>query len=340
MTTLHILASPTNAVNLSNRTDPFSVLAYKFIDHMMSYGWNCIHYGITGADVKCQTVICLDTLKAASTNFVSEYNNNAGLEISKRKKPGDIIVCFYGTDNKAAADQNPDLIVVEPSVGYDVGAVFAPYRIFTSYAHMHMFYGSRNMLMNPSWFDAVIPNAISSTEFEFNDKKEDYFLIFGRVIESKGINIAIQITEHLNKKLIIAGPGSLDYLGYNKIPDHVTMAGVCDADQRNNLMKNAKAVLGPTHYVEPFGNMIVEGYMCGTPAITTDWGGFTETVIHGVTGYRCREFRDFVYAIENIDKIDPETCYKFAKDNFDDSIVHKKINDYFIKLQSRNFYRT
>ena len=130
---------------------------------------------------------------------------------------------------------NPDCKWVEPSIGYRASGVFAPYRAFTSYAQMHMFYGERGMLMNPSWFDVVIPNPFTVDEFEYKEDKEDYFLYFGRVIEEKGIHLAIQATEKLGKKLIIAGPGDLRHLGYNKVPDHVEVFGVADAEQRKQL---------------------------------------------------------------------------------------------------------
>jgi glycosyltransferase involved in cell wall biosynthesis len=86
--------------------------------------------------------------------------------------------------------------------------------------------------------------------------------------------------------------------------------------------------------------MVAEGYFSGTPAITTDWGGFTETVVQGVTGYRCREFREFVDAINNIDKIKPENCRNWAMSNYTEEIVHNKLNDYFKKILEQNFYRT
>jgi glycosyltransferase involved in cell wall biosynthesis len=195
------------------------------------------------------------------------------------------------------------------------------------------------MISNPSWNDAVIPNPITASEFEYNDIKGDYFLYFGRVIENKGVHIAIQATEAAGKKLIIAGPGSLEQLGYNTIPRHVTVTGLCDIEQRKQLMKNAKAIIGPTYYVEPFGNMIAEGYMSGTPAITTDWGGFTETVVNGITGFRCREFKEFVHAINNINAIDPLDCRKYALKNYEDSVVHKKFDNYFNKIKDLDFYR-
>ena len=195
------------------------------------------------------------------------------------------------------------------------------------------------MLMNPSWFDAVIPNAVSAHEFDYTEEKEDYFLYFGRVIESKGLPIAIQSTEAAGKRLLVAGPGSIKEMGFKKTPGHVELLGPCNAEQRRKLMSKARAIIGPTYYVEPFGNMVVEGYMSGTPAITTDWGGFTETVINGVTGFRCREFKQFVEAIHNIDSINPIDCREWAMKNCEDHIVHKKLDEYLDRIIQPDLYR-
>ena len=339
MTTLHILSSPHTPVHINNRIDPFSISTLKFINHMTQYGWDCIHYGIPGSEVSCELVNCLPVKSNNSAVNITEYNNLAGKEITSRKKPGDMVICMYGIENKGAAEANNDLKIIEPGIGYTMTAVFAMYKVFTSYAQMHMYYGMAGNEQNPGWFDAVIPNGITASEFDYTEEKGDYFLYFGRVIPSKGIDIAIQATKETGQKLIIAGSGSLADLGYHEIPDHVTIAGVCDAEQRRTLMARAKAVIGPTYYVEPFGNMIVEGYMSGTPAITTDWGGFTETVVQGVTGYRCREFREFVDAINNIDRISPKRCRDWAMLNYEDAVIHEKLNTYLKKVQESNFYR-
>jgi glycosyltransferase involved in cell wall biosynthesis len=193
--------------------------------------------------------------------------------------------------------------------------------------------------MEPSWFDAVIPNAVTVNEFEYSESKKNYVLYFGRIVERKGVNIAIQATKAAGIRLIIAGPGSIEDLGYKEIPSHVNYVGLCNAEERKLLMRDARAIIGPTLYVEPFGNMVVEGYMSGTPAITTDWGGFAETVVQGVTGYRCREFKDFVTAIEHINKIDPKICRGWAVENYSDEVVHRKFDDYFKRISSRTFYR-
>ena len=328
---LHVLVNPRNPTGLMNRTDPFAVHGYKYIKHLAPH-FEVIHYGVPGAQVDCEHVD-VDT----TPTEIRRFNEIAGAQIRARASDGDIIACFFGVDNKLACEMNPNCKWVEPSIGYRANGIFAPYRAFTSYAQMHMFYGERGMLMNPSWFDVVIPNPFTVEEFEYNDQKEDYFLYFGRVVEEKGIHLAIQATEKLGKKLIIAGPGSLKNLGYNKIPDHVEVFGVANAEQRKQLMKNAKGLLGLTYYVEPFGNMVIEANLSGTPAITTDWGGFPETVVHGKTGYRVRDFKGLLDAINSIDAINPLDCRNHGLE-FSDEKVHDKHREYLLKVVKNNFY--
>ena len=329
---IHVLVNPRNPTGLMNRIDPFAVHAYKYIKHLSPH-FEMIHYGVPGAQVDCEHVDIHTT-----PIEIRLFNERAGAHIRQRDSDDDIIVCFYGVDNKLACEMNPNCKPVEPSIGYRASGVFANYRAFTSYAQMHYFYGERGMLMNPCWFDAVIGNPFTVSEFEYNDKKEDYYLYFGRVCEEKGVHLAIQATERLGKKLIIAGPGSLRTLGYEKDPDHVQCVGyVNDTEQRKQLMKNAKALLGLTYYVEPFGNMIIEANLSGTPVITTDWGAFSEIVLEGETGYRIRDFKSLLTAIETIDKIDPFNCRKWGL-NFSDEEIHCKHKQFLDKIIKNKFY--
>lgn len=339
MNTLHVLGSPYSVTHIDNKIDPFSILTLKFIKYMMKYGWNVIHYSTIGSEVPCENVICNFNIRPQRPPNILDFNTKAGPEIAKRKHAGDMIICFHGLDNKGACDYNTDLKHVEPSIGYDTKAVFAPYRAFVSTAQMHMFYGERGMLMNPSWFDAVIPNAISPDDFDYCEDKEDYLLFFGRVMETKGIHLAIQIAQKLETRLVVAGPGDIRSIGYQTIPKFIEPVGLCDGTQRRRLMSKAKAILGPTYYIEPFGNMIPEGYFSGTPAITTDWGGFCDTVVHGHTGFRCREFSEFISAVENLNLIRPKNCYDWAQKNYHDDVVHEKLHHYLIKIHELNFYR-
>ena len=330
---LHVLANPRNPTGLMNRIDPFAVHAYKYIKHLSPH-YEIVHYGVEGAQVNCEHVN-VPSIKGVDTKG---FNVVAGEEIAKRKSADDLIISFFGKDNQLACNMNPDCKVVEPSIGYRANGVFAPYRVFTSYANMHYFYGERGMLMTPSWFDAVIPNPFTVSEFEYCDQKDDYYLYLGRVVEEKGVHLAIQATEKLGNKLIIAGPAQdLTHLGYKSIPNHVQLVGYVNADQRNQLLKNAKALLGLTYYLEPFGNMVIEANLCGTPVITTDWGAFPEIVIEGVTGFRVRDFQSLLNAMNKVDLLDPFECYEHGL-QFSDENVHKLHHLYLQKVIKNSFY--
>jgi glycosyltransferase involved in cell wall biosynthesis len=45
--------------------------------------------------------------------------------------------------------------------------------------------------------------------------------------------------------------------------------------------------------------------MCGTPVISTNWGGFVETVNHGMTGYRVSDAKEAAERIGQLDRLAP-----------------------------------
>jgi FkbM family methyltransferase len=186
------------------------------------------------------------------------------------------------------------------------------------------------------FYDAVIPSGFDLSEFEFRDKKDDYFLMCGRIVWSKGVDIAAQVCEKLGVKLILAGTsyGPKDCNLGDKWPDHVSYVGYADVEKRKRLMAGAKGLFCPTIYNEPFGYVAIEAMLSGTPVITVDWGAFTETVQHGVTGYRCRTFEQFLWAAKNIHTISPWACREWAVKNYSFEKVGKMYKEYFQSLQN------
>ena len=139
-------------------------------------------------------------------------------------------------------------------------------------------------------------------------------------------------------RLLIAGQGSLETeMGETNLPANIQYVGFADVEKRKELMANARALLISTYYIEPFGGVAVEAMMSGTPVVTCDWGVFNETVLHGLTGYRCRTIDQFEWALRNIDLIDPQVCRDWAINNYSLDKVRQMYEEYFDMLLKLKF---
>ena len=336
----HLVALPHTNVNTEHSACAFNQKVLKFSRMMKGLGHEVFLYSSEITDdvatehITCITederVACLEGKHYTDASFDYskphwvKFNNKVVEEIKSRRQPKDFVCIIGGLAHKPIADQLPDMQVVEFGIGYP--GTFAKYRVFESYAWMHTVYGSGNTnpgAIDGSWYDDVIPSYFDLDDFPFQAQKEDYYLFVGRLIDRKGYKIAQEVCEKLGERLIIAGPGEIE--GYG---EHV---GVVGPQERSKLMGGAKALFVPTIYVEPFGSVAVEAQLCGTPVISTDWGAFVETVIDGVTGFRCRNFQQFLDAARNVDKLDPALIRRLNEKYSLDNIA-KRYQDYFERL--------
>lgn len=340
----HVLGLPHTVSSKEYVACAYTQKVVKFAKMMTDRGHTVIHYGHEDSDLQCTehvSVLTNKDLEIAYGNYdwrknfftfntgdhaYQTFYKNAIVEVGKRKQPNDFILPFWGAGVKPICDAHQDLICVEPGIGY-AGGHFARWKVFESYAIYHAYYGLNSVgTCMQDWYDVIVPNYFDPDDFLYKpENKKDYFLFLGRVYEGKGIDIAIQVTEKIGAKLIIAGQNPEN----REFPPHVEFVGYADTEKRKKLMSEAKAAFVASLYNEPFGGVQVECLFSGTPTITTDWGAFTENNVHGVTGYRCRTFDEFCWAAENIHNINPFDCRKFAVDNFSLERVGGMYEEYF-----------
>ncbi len=358
--TFHVVGLPHTQTNEHHSACAFTMKIYHFLQMMKSLGHECIHYGVEGANVNCEDIKIM-SLKEQE-GFFGKYNPNklynvdwtgktlywkllnerAAKEINKRSQPTDFICLIMGTLNLPLVKllKNSPMIV-EYGIGYN--GTFAKYRVFESYAHMHKIWGAEGGYdPDGKFYDAVIPNYLNPNDYPFKEEKRDYFLYIGRLIKRKGINIAIETCKRLNAKLIVAGQGAVDFKNHTLMCEDgeqyhyekLEYVGFATGQKRADLFSNAKAVFVPSIYIEPFGAVAIEAQMAGTPAITTDFGAFPETVEQGKTGFRCRTLKQFVEAANNIDSLDKKYIHQRAIDNYSMDVIKYKYQDYFETLNS------
>lgn len=307
MAVLHVVSLPHTQTTKAFEWCAYTAKVRKFSTFMTSLDHEVFLYAGDQNEADCKEhVSCLSEVaqKRLFTERIPPFDPrhsgwmifaaHAVAEIRDRAQSGDYLCLIGGTAQAPIAGALPELIPVEFGVGY--GGVFTNFRCFESQAWMHTVYGATMgaHAADGRFYDTVIPNSFEVDDFPAGDGDGGYLLYMGRLIDRKGLEVVRLVAERTGLPLVVAGDGDTTL-----VPQGAEYVGVVGPEQRAELMGAAVALLAPTLYVEPFGGVAVEAQLTGTPAITTPWGAFTETVEHGRTGFRCHSLADFCHAAED-----------------------------------------
>ena len=334
---------------------PFSTCAFTskvyYLCRMMTErGHQVIHLGNEGSNPPCTQHISIgdpatwdemygirksNEFYRCDTNSYTElfYDNARKAILSFGFEPNTAIICLtFGSSQKKAAE-GTNQFMVESGIGY--ANAFADLRVYESYAWMAENMGRQLKLWEGGkWYWCVIPNARDPEIYgPVSNDKENFFLYIGRLNEDKGVELACQTAQRVGVPIKIIGQGNPSkFLG----PGVEYFPSMSPKDF-HPLLAKARCLFSPTIYPEPFGNIAIEAGLSGCPVITTDFGVYPETILHGVTGYRCRTRGQFIWAAKNIDKINPKDCRAWTEKNYGLAKIGQMYEEYFnMVLQLKN----
>ncbi len=115
-------------------------------------------------------------------------------------------------------------------------------------------------------------------------KQGEHYLVFGRVVPYKRVELAVAACARLGRPLKVAGDGRAMASVRAAAAGHpeIELLGRVEDAERDALMGSARALLFPGE--EDFGIVPVEAQAAGLPVIAYEVGGASETVIDGRTG--------------------------------------------------------
>jgi glycosyltransferase involved in cell wall biosynthesis len=118
----------------------------------------------------------------------------------------------------------------------------------------------------------------------------DFYVVFGRVVPYKRVDLAVEACMRLGRKLNVAGGGRALEAVRARAGAGVELLGKVSDERRDELFAGARALLFPGE--EDFGIVPVEAQAAGVPVIAYGVGGALETVLDGTTGVLFAEQTD------------------------------------------------
>jgi glycosyltransferase involved in cell wall biosynthesis len=128
----------------------------------------------------------------------------------------------------------------------------------------------------------VINYPIDTAQFEFSDKKEDYYLASARMISYKRLDVIVEAFNWLGWPLVLTGEGPERDRLQAQARSNIQFVGQVSDGERKQLMSKAKSVIVAA--LEDYGLVPIEANASGTPVISYGAGGVLDTQIPGTTG--------------------------------------------------------
>ena len=169
-------------------------------------------------------------------------------------------------------------------------------------------------------------NGLPPEEHYFSAEKSNRLLFFSRINrEGKNVTRAMQLAIRYDAEMDIAGGRRWELLTRSKVrregafwlagDPRFRFHGMVGGWEKARLFAEARALLFPIRWEEPFGLVIIEALLAGTPVMATPCGALSELISPEV-GFLCGNDDDFGAAFAQIDSIDPHVCRAYAAERF------------------------
>jgi len=176
---------------------------------------------------------------------------------------------------------------------------------------------------------ATIYNGLDLKKFPFSNKPKNQLLFLGRILPTKGPDIAIRAAKFAKENLIIAGAPNKGNYWEKKIKPwlgkDIKYVGNIPYEKIFRYYGKAKALLCPIRWEEPFGLTFIEAMACGTPVIAYERGSAKEVIKNGKTGFIVKNIKEMAEAIKKIGRIDRYECRKWVEQKF---TMEKMVDNY------------
>lgn len=211
---------------------------------------------------------------------------------------------------------------------------------------------------------STVYNAVDVRSFPYVEQKKNYFITLARFNEDKAQHIAVKYCHKFKYRLRMAGTiGDIEsprkllleianpmskyrqnhefryysdrILSYVVRNPRITYSGNMAGQKKMKFISEAKALLFPIQWEEPFGMAVIEALACGTPVVAMRRGAMPEIIEHGVNGFLADTEEEFAEYMQRVDELDPADCRMSVKQKFSAEVMAKNYIDRYYEVIER-----
>ncbi|TXL69306.1 glycosyltransferase family 4 protein [Vineibacter terrae] len=170
----------------------------------------------------------------------------------------------------------------------------------------------RRPLLPASWVGTV-HHGLPADLLRFTARPgDDYLAFLGRISPEKRPDRAIEIAARAGMRLKIAAKiDKVDELYWSQVicpliaaTPNIEFIGEINERQKADFLGNARALLFPVDWPEPFGLVMIEAMACGTPVVAFRHGSVPEVIDNGLSGFVVDTVDEAVSAVKEVGALD------------------------------------
>jgi glycosyltransferase involved in cell wall biosynthesis len=183
---------------------------------------------------------------------------------------------------------------------------------------------ARQAELHPELSCHVIHHGLDPDRYALGRGDGRYAAFLGRFVPAKGPLTAIAAAQAADTPLHLAGrvhedevtPEWLARFSAALQQPGVDDVGVVGGDRKARFLADARALLMPICWEEPFGLVVIEAMLCGTPVIAFGAGAIPEIVDEDVTGFVVRDEQEMAEVLRQLSRFDRAACRRHAQERF------------------------
>ena len=204
----------------------------------------------------------------------------------------------------------------------DIPDLFPLYAGFREIPVVSISDAQREPLSGANWAGTVY-HGLPLDLYRFHPEPGNYLAFLGRISPEKRVDRAIEISRAVGMNLKIAAKvDRVDRPYFKEVVEpllqdrHVEYVGEIGEREKSRFLGEARALLFPIDWPEPFGLVMIEAMACGTPVIAYRCGSVSEVMEDGVTGFVVETQEEAIRAAERIPALSRTRCREVFEERF------------------------